>query len=66
MKTKPSHYVLVAEILIITLFHAAKIRNTVKPSPEIVFTPIIKTVTLHKPIIENNAVMTEMLIHLIK
>jgi hypothetical protein len=66
MKTKPSHYVLVAEILIIALFHAVKIRHTTKPSPEIVFTHIVKTATLQRPTIENNAVMTEMLIHLIR
>jgi len=61
MKTKPSHYVLLAEILIISLFHAAKIRHSEKSSTDIVYTPAIKTITLHKAVIENKADMSNML-----
>ena len=48
MKTKPSSYVLAAEILIIILFHAVKIRQSEKHPAEIVFTPAAKTVPLPK------------------
>jgi hypothetical protein len=61
MKTKPSHYVLLAEILIISLFHAAKIRQSEKSSTDIVYTPVIKTITLHKAVIENETDISNML-----
>ncbi len=43
MKTKPSHYVLAAEVLIIILFHTVKIRQKEKHSSDTAFEPDIKT-----------------------
>jgi hypothetical protein len=48
MKIKPSYYVLVAEILTITLFHVVKFRQTERHPAEMVFTKANKTLTLHQ------------------
>jgi hypothetical protein len=53
MKTKPSHYVLAVEILIIALFHAVKIKKEEKHNSEIVYTPVSQSLPLQKPIVEN-------------
>jgi hypothetical protein len=66
MKTKPSHYVLAAEILTIIFLHAAKIRKTEKYPEVTAYTPIIKAMILHKPGIENKTGMAYMPMNLIK
>ncbi|HTB26667.1 MAG TPA: hypothetical protein VK711_14945 [Puia sp.] len=66
MKTKPSHYVLAAEVLIIILFHTVKIRQEEKHSSDTAFVPDIKTITRHKPVLENRNNIEYMLVNLIK
>jgi hypothetical protein len=66
MKTKPSHYVLAAEVLTIILLHAAKIRKTEKHPDDTAYVPVIKTMILHKPGIENKTGVEFMLMNLIK
>ncbi len=66
MKTKPSHYVLAAEVLIIILFHTVKIRQEEKHSSDIAFIPEIKTITGHRPVLENKYNIEYMLVNLIK
>jgi hypothetical protein len=48
MKIKPSYYVLVAEILTITLFHVVKFRQTERRPTEMVFTKANKSLPLHQ------------------
>jgi hypothetical protein len=48
MKIKPSYYVLVAEILTITLFHVVKFRQTERHPAEMVFTKADKSLPLHQ------------------
>jgi hypothetical protein len=52
MKIKPSYYVLVAEILTITLFHIVKFRQTEQHPAEIVFSRTNKTLTPHQLVTE--------------
>jgi hypothetical protein len=66
MKTKPSHYVLAAEVLTIILLHAAKIKKTEKHPEDSAYSPAIKTMLLHKPGVENKTGMEFMLMNLIK
>jgi len=66
MKTTPSRYVLAVEILIIILFHAVKIKQTEKHSSDIAFSPMSKTVNLHKTAVESKSGVEYMLVNLIK
>jgi hypothetical protein len=66
MKTTPSRYVLAAEILIVILFHAVKIKQAEKHSSDIAFSPLSKTVNLHKTTVENKSGIEYMLVNLIK
>jgi hypothetical protein len=66
MKTKPSHYVLAAEILTIIFLHAAKIRKTEKYPDATSYAPIIKAMILHQPGIENKTGTVYMPMNLIK
>ena len=66
MKTNPSHYVLAAEVLIIILFHAVKIRQTEKHTSDTAYVPVIKNMTLHKPVPENKTSIEYMLVNMIK
>jgi hypothetical protein len=66
MKTKPSHYVLAVEILIIALFHAVKIKKEEKQSQEIVYTPFSRNLPLQKPIVENKNNAEYIFVNLVK
>jgi hypothetical protein len=66
MKTNPSRYVLVAEILTIILFHAVKIKQAEKHPAYTVFSEINKNMPLHKPVVENKSGVEYMLVNLIK
>jgi hypothetical protein len=66
MKTNPSHYVLSAEILCIILFHAVKIKQAEKHPADTAFIPVVKNMTLHKPVIENKTSIEYLLVNLIK
>ena len=69
MKTSPSHYVLAAEVIIIILFHTAKIRQNEKHSMDTAFTRTTKTLNLRKSEIENKSgieYMEFMLVKMIK
>jgi hypothetical protein len=66
MKTNPSHYVLAAELLIIILFHAVKIKQGEKHPSDTAFVPATKNMTLHKPFTENKTSIEFMLVNLIK
>jgi hypothetical protein len=66
MKTNPSHYVLAAELLIIFLFHAVKIKQGEKHPSDTAFVPVAKNMTLHKPVMENKTSIEFMLVNLIK
>ena len=66
MKTNPSHFVLAAEVLIIILFHAVKIRQGEKHPADTAFVPAIKTITQHKPVIESKTSIEYMLASLLK
>jgi hypothetical protein len=66
MKTTPSRYVLVAEIITIILFHAVKIRQAEKHSAEIVFMQSPNHSTGHKSTAEDRSNAEYMLVNLIK
>jgi hypothetical protein len=66
MKTKPSHYVLAVEILIIALFHAVKIKREEKHTPEIVYSPVSRDLPLQKPIVENKNNAEYIFVNLVK
>ncbi len=66
MKTKPSHYVLAFEILTIILFHAVKIKNAEKHPADIVYTPAVQNMPLHKAVVENKNGVEYMLVNLVK
>lgn len=66
MKTKPSHYVLAVEILIIALFHAVKIKREERHSPEIVYTPVSNSLPLQKPVVENQNNAEYIFVNLVK
>ena len=66
MKIKPSYYVLVAEIVTITLFHAVKIRQAERRPAEIEFTKADKLLPFHQPVTENKAVQDFVFGNLVK
>jgi hypothetical protein len=66
MKTNPSHYVLAAELLIIILFHAVKIKRDERHPADSAFVPLIKNSARYKPAIENKTSIEFMLVNLIK
>ena len=66
MKTNPSSYVLAIEILIITLFHAVKIKQSEKHSAEMVFTQGAKAEVLPKMVNQNKTSTEYMLVNLVK
>ena len=65
MKT-PSKYILVAEIIAIALFHAVKLRQADKHSPEAVFTQAKTVNPSQKPASENKSGVEYMLLKMIK
>jgi len=66
MKANSSSYVLAAEILIIILFHAVKIKQSEKHTGEMAFTTGAKTVTLPKMVTQNKNGTEYMLVNLVK
>jgi hypothetical protein len=66
MKFNSSSYVLAAEILIIILFHAVKIKQSEKHPGEIAFTQGAKTVALPKLVTQNKTGTEYMLVNLVK
>jgi hypothetical protein len=66
MKTNSSSYVLAAEILIVILFHAVKIKQTEKHTGEIAFSRAGKTVTVPKMVTQNKTGTEYMLVNLVK
>ena len=66
MKTNSSSYVLAAEILIIILFHAVKIRQTEKHVSEMAFTHSVRAVSLPKMVTQNKNGTEYMLVNLVK
>jgi hypothetical protein len=66
MKTKTSSYVLALEILIIILFHAAKINQAEKHPADTAFTQSARTVALRRQAAENKSGFEYMLVNLIK
>ena len=66
MKANSSSYVLAAEILIIILFHAVKIKQSEKHTGEMAFTHGVKTVVLPKMVTQNKGGTEYMLVNLVK
>lgn len=66
MKSNSSSYVLAAEILIIILFHAVKIKQSEKHPGDMAYTHITKTVTLPKLVTQNKTGTEYMLVNLVK
>lgn len=66
MKINSSRYVLVAEILIIILFHAVKIRQAEKHPAEMSFIRSAKNVNLNKPVVEDRSGAEYMLVNLVR
>ena len=66
MKTNPSSYVLAAEILIIILFHAVKIRQSEKHPAEMSYTESQDQRPLPKLATENKTGTEYMLVNLVK
>jgi hypothetical protein len=66
MKTNSSSYVLAAEILIIILFHAVKIKQTEKHPGEMAYTHGARTVALPKLVTQNKTSTEYMLVNLVK
>jgi hypothetical protein len=66
MKTNPSHFILVAEIIIIILFHTVKIRQSEKHPAETAFAHINQKVSPHKTVTENKSGFEYMLVNLVK
>ncbi len=66
MKANSSSYVLAAEILIIILFHAVKIKQSEKHPGEIAYTNGAKTVALPKMVTQNKSGTEYMLVNLVK
>ncbi len=66
MKAKSSSYVLAAEILIIILFHAVKIKQSEKHPGEMAFTNSAKNVILPKIVNQNKNGTEYMLVNLVK
>lgn len=66
MKSNSSSFVLAAEILIIILFHAVKIKQSEKHPAEIAFAHGVKTVAMPKPLTENKTGTEYILLNLVK
>ena len=66
MKSKSSSYVLAAEILIIILFHAVKIKQSERHPAEMVFTQGAKAIGLPKMVNPNKTGTEYMLVNLVK
>ncbi|HLA58935.1 MAG TPA: hypothetical protein VK622_09250 [Puia sp.] len=66
MKSNSSSYVLAAEILIIILFHAVKIKQSEKHPVEMAFAHGSKTVALPKMVNQNKTGTEYMLVNLVK
>ena len=66
MKSKSSSYVLAAEILIIILFHAVKIKQSEKHPAEMVFARDAKPAALPKMVNQNKPGTEYMLVNLVK
>lgn len=66
MKANSSSYVLAAEILIIILFHAVKIKQTEKHTGEMAFTNGAKNVALPKMVNQNKNGTEYLLVNLFK
>ena len=66
MKSNSSSYVLAAEILIIILFHAVKIKQSEKHPGEMAFTHAARTVALPKLVTQNKTGTEYMLVNLVK
>ncbi len=66
MKANSSSYVLAAEILIIILFHAVKIKQTEKHTGEMAFTNGAKNVALPKMVTQNKNGTEYLLVNLFK
>jgi len=65
MKT-PSRYILAAEILIVALFHTAKIKQAEKQPPVQAFTQAQPAKTSPKPLARHNSAVEYMLLNVIK
>ena len=66
MKIKPSYYVLVAEILTITLFHVVKFRQAERHPAEIVYTKAFKAIPIHQTLPENKTGINYAIEYLVK
>ena len=66
MKTKPSHYVLAAEVLIIVLLHTMKIRQNEKHPADTALNLINKSLSIQKPDLINERSVEYMLVNLVK
>jgi hypothetical protein len=66
MKSNSSSYVLAAEILIIILFHAVKIKQSEKHPGEMAYTHNAKPVALPKLVTQNKTGTEYMLVNLVK
>jgi len=66
MKSNPSAYVLAAEILIIVLFHAVKIRQAEAHPAETALVSVTTQLPLVKKAVENKSGIEYMLVNLVK
>jgi len=66
MKTKPSSYVLAAEILIIILLHAVKIKQAEKNHADTALLHGNKNLAIPKPAVESKSDVEYMLVNLVK
>ena len=66
MKSNSSSYVLAAEILIVILFHAVKIKQSEKHPGEMAYTPPSRSVILPKLVNQNKTGTEYMLVNLVK
>jgi hypothetical protein len=66
MKSNSSSFVLAAEILIIILFHAVKIKQSEKHPAELAYTRAVKAVQMPKLVTQNKTGTEYMLFNLVK
>jgi hypothetical protein len=66
MKANSSSYVLAAEIMIVILFHAVKIKQTEKHAGEMAFTKAARTMTLPNLVTQYKTGTEYMLLNLVK